>query len=42
MRLGSAPALKIDRFCEPPLLLASVGGLGLLHEIADPRTTGLT
>jgi hypothetical protein len=41
-RLGSAPALKIDRTCGPPLLLASIGGLGLLHEIADALTTGLT
>jgi hypothetical protein len=41
-RLGSAPALKINRSCGPPLLLASIGGVGLLHEIADALTTGLT
>ena len=40
MRLASLPALRIDRTCGPSLLVASIGGLGFLHEIADTLMTG--
>jgi hypothetical protein len=40
MRLRLLPALKIYRTCGPSLLVASIGGLGFLHEIADALMTG--